>query len=129
VKIVERFHFASKLQRMSVVCRLQKKGAMEFSRNLHCLVKGSPEAILKLLRPHSAPEWYEHVYRVLAEEGMRVLALAHKPCDDSLSLVGLTREQVECDLSFVGFIAFECKTRADSGVVIQSLVAADHKVK
>ena len=37
------------------------------------------------------------------------------------------REWVEKDLRFGGFIAFECKIRADSGIVVRSLLQADHK--
>ena len=32
------------------------------------------------------------------------------------------------DEDFVGFIAFECKTRADSGMVIRALVDSNHQV-
>ena len=48
-----------------------------------CLVKGSPEAIGTLLHPErdgGKPSWYEASYRGLAEEGLRVLALAYKRC-------------------------------------------------
>jgi magnesium-transporting ATPase (P-type) len=31
-------------------------------------------------------------------------------------------------LLFGGFIAFECKIRADSGIVMRALIQADHKV-
>jgi len=38
------------------------------------------------------------------------------------------RQWVESNLSFGGFIAFECKIRADSEIVVRSLLQADHKV-
>jgi len=126
VRILERFHFASKLQRMSVVCKYQHKGKNEFAPEMLCLVKGSPEAVLSLVT--TAPSWYNDVYRRLAEDGMRVLALAFKHCKPGADLKKLSREQVESDLTFAGFIAFECKTRSDSAIVIRSLIEADHKV-
>jgi magnesium-transporting ATPase (P-type) len=78
VRILHRHHFSSQLQRMSVVCRVNGVSAQA---GTCCLVKGSPEAILKLLRPNTAPEWYQNVYREMAEKGMRVLALAMKRTD------------------------------------------------
>ena len=35
---------------------------------------------------------------------------------------------VESDLQFGGFIAFECKIRADSKIVISSLIESGHRV-
>jgi len=128
IKILERFHFSSKLQRMSVICKLQSKGSSELSRAPYCLVKGSPEAISKLLREGGKPEWYRATYRRLAEAGMRVLALAYKKCDEDVDVSSLSRDEAEKDLEFAGFIAFECKTRGDSAIVIRSLREADHRV-
>ena len=64
---------------MSVVVEVQAKsneGAISSGR--YCLVKGSPEAVFKLLGEGNAPAWYESSYNAMAEEGMRVLALAYK---------------------------------------------------
>ena len=55
---------------------------------------------------------------------MRVIALAHKvlsPGDakrvnDAKS--PLSRDEVECDLEFAGFLAFACRVRTDSEEVI-----------
>ncbi|CAK8999902.1 Endoplasmic reticulum transmembrane helix translocase (Complexed with DOR1 protein 1) (Endoplasmic reticulum P5A-ATPase) (Sensitivity to the P.farinosa killer toxin protein 1) [Durusdinium trenchii] len=128
IKILERFHFSSKLQRMSVICKLKHKGAAELSNSPYCLVKGSPEAVQKLLKPGAAPSWYRTAYRTLAEQGMRVLALGFKRCEDGVTVSSLKRDEAEQDLEFAGFIAFECKTRGDSAMVIQSLREADHRV-
>ena len=35
---------------------------------------------------------------------------------------------MEQGLQFAGFIAFECKIRADSGIVMRSLIESDHRV-
>ena len=62
---------------------------------------------------------------------MRVLALAYKWHEsESLSeqdICKIPREEVESSLKFAGFIAFQCKTRGDSGVVISSLRASRHE--
>ena len=57
VKIVQRHHFSSELQRMSVVVDVSAKGDGAVSSGKYCLVKGSPEAVLKLLASGNVPEW------------------------------------------------------------------------
>ena len=128
IRILHRFHFASKLQRMCVVCKVRRRGSNSFEETPTCLVKGSPEAVGALLVDSERPEWYDSTYRHLAERGMRVLALAFKRFKDKVDVTKLPRESAESELSFAGFIAFECKTRADSPIVIQSLRDAAHSV-
>jgi len=126
IQIVERYHFSSKLQRMSVLCKIRKKGSTSFNSKARCLVKGSPEALQPLIK--NVPTWYQTAYRKLAEDGMRVLALAFKDLEASADLNKVSRDEAEKDLIFAGFIAFECKTRGDSAVVIKSLCESDHRV-
>ena len=125
VEIVHRHHFSSKLQRMSVISKVTG------SRSGFCsLVKGSPEAIGNLLAKGESPAWYEDAHMLMAEKGMRVLALAYKWVDgtDAGALAKQPRSWAESDLTFAGFIAFECKNRADSGVVVQALQESAHTV-
>jgi len=133
VRILRRFHFASKLQRMSVVAEVEaREGADENPRSgKHILVKGSPEALKPLLEAESVPSWFETAYLEMAENGQRVLALALRkltPSEEVEDLVKLSRQQVENKLLFVGFIAFECQTRSDSRLVISSLRESGHRV-
>ena len=93
----------------------------------YVLVKGSPEAVGRLLSEGSKPEWYDAVYRQLAEDGMRVLALAFKPCS-GVDGRHKSREWCESNLTFAGFISFACRTRADSRMVVQALQESGHKV-
>merc|ERR1711968_339698 len=96
------------------------------------LVKGSPEAVGSLLADGAKPVWYTQCYESLAKRGLRVLALAYKdlksPSNLSDPAGSYTRETVESNLLFGGFIAFECKVRADSGIVVASLTESGHKV-
>jgi cation-transporting ATPase 13A1 len=130
VQIAHRHHFSSALQRMSVIacCTTVDTSSKEW----YSLVKGSPEAIQKLLAAGAEPGWYTKCYELLAKKGLRVLALASRRIDDaSFSLDKASkqsREWVEKDLEFAGFIAFECKIRADSPIVMKSLIESDHKV-
>lgn len=129
VKILQRHHFSSALQRMSVVCDVT--GVNGGKSGLCCLVKGSPEAIKGLLRNGTAPQWYDEGHRMCEERGMRMLSLAMRWCTpdtDVKEAVSHSRAWVESDLMFAGFIAFECKMRADSGIVLKALIDSAHSV-
>lgn len=129
VRIIVRHHFASKLQRMSVIARVQNRPGGQ--GGVCCLVKGSPEAIKALLRPGGVPPWYEETHRNLEEKGMRMLALAYRWEKSDLSdseLNDQPRSWVESNLEFAGLIAFECKIRADSSTVIAALKESAHTV-
>ena len=78
VAILQRHHFSSALQRMSTVATVVLKGG---GSEVRCLVKGSPEAIGKLLHAEKhggKPGWYDPTHQRLSEQGLRVLALAYK---------------------------------------------------
>jgi cation-transporting ATPase 13A1 len=150
VRILARFHFASQLQRMAVVAEVAlRPGGQGLAEGAgrYCLVKGSPEALRPLLAEGAAPAWFERAHTSLAERGLRVLALAYRRLSDeeasrvkgggtaaaasadrSAAPAGLTREEVERGLSFAGFIAFECLSRADSALVIGALQESGHQV-
>ncbi|CAH0490656.1 unnamed protein product [Peronospora farinosa] len=128
VQIMHRNHFASKLQRMSVVAKvhLGDKGM-----RVRSLVKGSPEAVATLMRLDSIPEWYWPTYRSLARRGMRVLALAYKDLSGRPSEAEVAqhpRSWAESDLSFAGFAVFQCLVRKDSGDILTVLKDSSHEV-
>lgn len=125
VEVVQRHHFASGLQRMSVVAKCSSKGTKD---EWMCLVKGSPEAIGKLLADGATPEWYATKYEEMARNGLRVLALAYKSVSVSDKPAEKPREWAESNLRFAGFVAFECRVRADSGTVIRALLDSGHSV-
>lgn len=80
--------------------------------------------------PSSIPSWYAKSYETLARRGLRVLALAYKKVSlkETPRPLEQPRSWVESQLHFGGFIAFECKIRADSGIVMSALIQSDHKV-
>ena len=126
IHIVTRHHFSSKLQRMSVVANLKPNGS-DLENGLYCLVKGSPEALKKLMGEGNVPSWYDTTVSDMTHQGYRVLALAYKKCNDKEGK-HWSREQVESDLKFAGFIAFECKSRADSKLIVRALRDSNHMV-
>jgi cation-transporting ATPase 13A1 len=118
---------------MSVICECKPRvGGLS---HWYSFVKGSPEALGKLISKEDLPTWYFSKYESLARSGLRVLALAYRELqqddfDDSNGARwwDLPRSVIEDGLKFCGFIAFQCKIRADSKIVIQSLLDSDHKV-
>lgn len=126
VRILRRYHFESRLQRMSVLAVINDK-------ERQVLVKGSPEAIGKLLL--EVPENYQETYTKLVKEGRRVIALAYR--DITQETAGInerelqttkTREWAEKSLIFAGFFAFQCLTRKDSKTIITDLIQSNHSV-
>eukprot|EP00438_Fugacium_kawagutii_P005719 Skav230910 [mRNA] locus=scaffold2979:87219:89524:+ [translate_table: standard] len=94
----------------------------------YVLVKGSPEAVKKLLAKDTAPGWYDKSHTDLAERGLRVLSLAYRRLPTTTSNEEkMAREEAEKDLIFGGFIAFECLVRKDSALVIGALNESGHK--
>ncbi|KAF5406279.1 Cation-transporting ATPase [Paragonimus heterotremus] len=126
LRICQRFRFSSTLRRMSVIVSHQLPSGVE-QTYLVC-VKGSPEALLPMLI--DAPPDYNESYLTMARRGARVLALGQK----SLGLLShqqvrdLTRDQVECDLNFCGFVLISCPLKPDSKDVLMQLCDSSHHV-
>lgn len=125
-RILHRFRFSSELQRMSVV--VHASGSLFSGRRI--LAKGSPEKIMPLLA--SVPEdCYRNTARSLTRRGLRVLALAYKDIDESISsrdLSCMERSEAESGLKFAGFVCFESPLRIDSRRSIRKLKRANHRI-
>eukprot|EP01061_Rhynchopus_euleeides_P046827 TRINITY_DN9076_c1_g2_i1.p1 TRINITY_DN9076_c1_g2~~TRINITY_DN9076_c1_g2_i1.p1 ORF type:complete len:1488 (+),score=730.92 TRINITY_DN9076_c1_g2_i1:464-4465(+) len=126
VQIKHRFHFNSQLQRMCVIASV--KGLDGTAAKTCALVKGSPEAVRKLLAEGEEPEWFEDSFTSLMEDGMRVLALAYKWMPSTTNPTKTQRSECESDLKFAGFISFSCRVRNDTSAVIGALSESDHQV-
>ena len=132
VKILVRNHFSSALQRMSTVATVYGAGGAGGAGADWVCLKGSPEMVATLLK--TKPRGYDAAYRALAEEGMRVIALAHRPLSEGESARvkdsrrPLTRDEMEKDLIFDGFLAFACAIRVDTPDVVAALKASAHSV-
>lgn len=91
-------------------------------------VKGAPETLRSMFK--SIPEKYDEVYLELSRRGARVLALGTKELGklSSQELREMSREDVEKNLVFVGFVIISCPLKADSKAVIKELQNASHRV-
>ncbi|EFN88845.1 manganese-transporting ATPase 13A1 [Harpegnathos saltator] len=127
LKIVQRYHFSPALKRMSVVVGYNVSGASE--THYMTTVKGAPETLKHMLS--SIPKNYESTYLSLSRRGARVLALGYRKLPGTLSsqdLRELTREKLENNLTFAGFVIISCPLKPDSKAVIKEIVNSSHSV-
>ncbi|XP_063229452.1 endoplasmic reticulum transmembrane helix translocase isoform X2 [Bacillus rossius redtenbacheri] len=126
MKIYQRHHFSSALKRMSVVAGYTLPGTPDTT--YVATVKGAPETLKSMFS--TVPETYDAVYLEMSRRGARVLALGFKEMGrlTSQQLRELTREQLECDLKFAGFVVISCPLKSDSRSVIREILHASHVV-
>ncbi|XP_052854792.1 polyamine-transporting ATPase 13A3 isoform X2 [Drosophila gunungcola] len=119
--IVREFPFTSSLQRMSVITRCLSDQVF----NVYC--KGSPEMLHKLCSPQSLPDNYFQQLSSFAKKGYRVIAIAFKALAHKMNytkIQRLTREEVESNLEFLGFVILENRLKPDTAKVINALNSA-----
>lgn len=126
LKVFHRHHFSSSLKRMSVIAGYNPLGSTETV--YIATVKGAPETLRDMFS--DVPEKYDDVYLELSRRGARVLALGWKELGklNTQELREKTREDIENDLKFAGFVIISCPLKTDSKVVIKELQNASHCV-
>ncbi|KAF7723798.1 hypothetical protein EC973_001582 [Apophysomyces ossiformis] len=126
IHIRRRFQFSSALKRQSSVSILvhpqfaQKKTLVA--------VKGAPETLRTMYI--TVPEEYDDVYRHFTRKGSRVLALGYKFLEDGMKaeqINDISRESVESDLIFAGFIVFTCPLKEDAVEALKELNDSSHR--
>jgi len=115
LNVLTRHHFCSRLQRMS--CVVQDCD----NRNIFSVTKGSPEAVGKLLQ--QKPLLYDNISRNLSLRGFRVIAMGYKllKTNDQIQDAKNKRSSCEENIYFAGFIAFTCRVRKDTKMVVRKL--------
>ncbi|XP_043470600.1 polyamine-transporting ATPase 13A3-like isoform X1 [Leptopilina heterotoma] len=116
IGIINQYQFSSSLQRMSVIVRILG------SKNFKVYTKGSPEMILSLSRPETVPKGIMDDLKKYTEQGYRVIAIGSATLDYSYAKIQrLSREMVEKDLEFLGFVIFDNRLKEPTIGVIKSL--------
>ena len=115
IEILSRHHFSSKLQRMSCVVKDVA------NRKHYSVVKGSPEMVGTLLA--SKPNGYDKAAKFLSRRGYRVISLAYKPLSNTNDVEAAKDTRFACEekLAFAGFVAFTCRVRRDTKMVLKKL--------
>jgi cation-transporting ATPase 13A1 len=124
IKILRRFEFLSELRRMSVIAQITQE-----NRSIYlATVKGAPEILQTMFS--SYPTNYETTYKKFAREGYRILALGYKYIkkNDIGNVSTISRDTVENDLLFGGFLVFHCPLKSDSKDALLNLKCSSHLV-
>ncbi|RHZ71892.1 hypothetical protein Glove_251g27 [Diversispora epigaea] len=125
LSIRRRFQFSSALKRMSSVSTVHTPR----SRKTFVAVKGAPETIRNMYS--YVPDDYEETFKFFTCRGSRVLALGYKYLKDNMNIEeinGLSREFVESELNFAGFLIFTCPLKEDAASTIRTLNESSHRV-
>lgn len=112
-KVLKRYTFSSMLRRMTCVGEVDSRKFVA--------MKGAPEVVKHYLK--KAPANYDN-YEGFAKDGFRVLALAYRSLDAPYA----TREDLEKDMTFAGFVLYECRLKPDALETITCLRESNHKV-
>ncbi|XP_078489666.1 endoplasmic reticulum transmembrane helix translocase [Ciona intestinalis] len=127
LKVVQRFHFSSLLKRMSVIVSQEEFGSIDLI--YHVTIKGAAETLKPMFS--DIPSNYDLLHQSLSQRGARVLALGFRTLGKGFSsqdIRALKREDVEKDLTFVGFIIVSSPLKHDSKSVMREIRHASHHV-
>ncbi|KAK0626684.1 hypothetical protein B0T14DRAFT_421988 [Immersiella caudata] len=119
--VLKSFEFVSQLRRASVIVRTfgQQSGDI--------FVKGAPECMREICRPETFPTDYDELLSHYTHSGYRVIGCATRHIK-KLSWVKaqkMTRQDVESNLDFVGFIVFENKLKPATAGVLKELLESN----
>jgi cation-transporting ATPase 13A1 len=133
VQIKRRFQFSSALKRQSSIAHVVTldRATSKKTKSTFVGVKGAPETIQKMLV--NLPPHYEETFKYFTRNGARVLALAYKYLSRDAELGqgrtnNYTREQIESDLTFAGFLVLQCPLKDDAIKSVRMLNESSHRV-
>ncbi|CAG2100663.1 unnamed protein product [Medioppia subpectinata] len=118
--IVKQFPFESMLQRMIVIVK------QAFDNKYVVLMKGAPELIVSFCNQTTVPKDCTLVLESYTRDGLRVLATASKEINADLETVlKLSREELESELIFEGFLVFQNILKKETIPVLKTLKNAN----
>ncbi|PYH32862.1 ion-transporting P-type ATPase SPF1 [Aspergillus neoniger CBS 115656] len=133
VQVIRRFQFSSALKRQSTIATIvsDDRSTHKKVKSTFVGVKGAPETIRSMLI--DTPPNYEETFKYFTRNGARVLALAYKYLSHEAELTrarinNYTREEVESDLIFAGFLVLQCPLKDDAIKAVRMLNESSHRV-
>ncbi|KAL3482259.1 hypothetical protein BJX99DRAFT_252965 [Aspergillus californicus] len=133
VQIKRRFQFSSALKRQSTIATVltNDRKSSKKVKSTFVGVKGAPETISTMLV--NIPPNYEETFKHFTRNGARVLALAYKYLSSEAELSqgrinNYTREDVESNLTFAGFLVLQCPLKDDAIKSVRMLNESSHRV-
>ncbi|KAL4783187.1 hypothetical protein BJX76DRAFT_348781 [Aspergillus varians] len=133
VQVKRRFQFSSALKRQSTIATVitNDRKTSKKVKSTFVGVKGAPETIGTMLV--DTPPNYEETYKYFTRNGARVLALANKYLSAEAELSqgrinNYTREDIESDLTFAGFLVLQCPLKEDAIKAVRMLNESSHRV-
>ncbi|GKZ27263.1 hypothetical protein AbraCBS73388_004038 [Aspergillus brasiliensis] len=133
VQVMRRFQFSSALKRQSTIATVvsEDRSTHKKVKSTFVGVKGAPETIRSMLI--DTPPNYEETFKYFTRNGARVLALAYKYLSHEAEFTrarinNYTREEVECDLIFAGFLVLQCPLKDDAIKAVRMLNESSHRV-
>ncbi|KAL9647540.1 hypothetical protein ABK040_006896 [Willaertia magna] len=128
IKILKSYPFQSEVKRMSTIVAVEDKNE---GKTTKVLLKGAPEIVKQFFIDSDvkgALEIYDKTFQYFTQQGMRVIALGYKPLSSTVKFNELTREEVESDLIFAGFAAFQSDIKPRTKETIENLRNSSHRV-
>nr|XP_001400077.2 cation-transporting ATPase 1 [Aspergillus niger CBS 513.88] len=131
--VIRRFQFSSALKRQSTIATVvsDDRSTHKKVKSTFVGVKGAPETIRSMLI--DTPPNYEETFKYFTRNGARVLALAYKYLSHEAEFTrarinNYTREEVESDLIFAGFLVLQCPLKDDAIKAVRMLNESSHRV-
>ncbi|BCS22090.1 ion-transporting P-type ATPase SPF1 [Aspergillus puulaauensis] len=133
VQVKRRFQFSSALKRQSTIATVitNDRKTNKKIKSTFVGVKGAPETIGTMLV--DMPPNYEETFKYFTRNGARVLALAYKYLSPEAELSQgrinkYTRQEIESDLTFAGFLVLQCPLKEDAIKAVRMLNESSHRV-
>ncbi|KAM4693457.1 putative cation-transporting ATPase 13A4 [Discoglossus pictus] len=120
ITVLLQYPFSSAMQRMSVITEII--GGDE----LIVYMKGAPEMVASFCKPETVPSEFLDELECYTFQGLRVIAVAYKILNNANreDLDSIDREEIECDMEFLGFLILENRLKPETKPVLEELNAA-----
>ncbi|XP_077146450.1 putative cation-transporting ATPase 13A4 [Ranitomeya variabilis] len=117
IVILQQFPFSSGLQRMSVITQILNGD--EYA----VYMKGAPEMVASFCKPDTIPFNFSEELELYTKQGFRVIGLAYKTLErrEKRNIKALKRDEVECNLSFLGLLVMENRLKLETRPVLKEL--------